>query len=207
VERGASRTDRLIIIPSGARDLLSEVADAFGHLLFYGVRMEHAIIEFKARCRDHARIREILKTKNAQIAGDDHQVDTYFHVPHGRLKLREGNIENSLVFYLRPNQAGPKQSDVTTSLVPAGADVKAVLAKALGVMVAVDKRREIYFVGNVKVHLDCVAGLGDFVEVEAIGEPSKVARLREQCENFLRRFGVSEGDLVEGSYSDMPLAR
>jgi predicted adenylyl cyclase CyaB len=127
-------------------------------------------------------------------------------VPQGRLKLREGNIENSLVFYSRPNHAGPKQSDVTMSAVPADSDVKAVLAKALGAFVAVDKRREIYFVENVKVHLDRVEGLGEFVEVEAIGRQSDLVKLREQCEGFLREFGISEGDLLEGSYSDMMLS-
>jgi predicted adenylyl cyclase CyaB len=179
------------------------VADAFGHFLLYGVRMEHAIIEFKARCVDHARIREILKSKNARFVGEDRQVDTYFRVPQGRLKLREGEIENSLVFYSRPNQAGPKQSDVTMSAVPAGSDIKVVLAKALGVKVAVDKRREIYFVENVKVHIDRVEGLGEFVEVEAIGCQSELSNLREQCQAFLREFGISEDDLMEESYSDM----
>lgn len=165
--------------------------------------MEHTIIEFKARCVDHARIREILKSKNARFVGEDHQVDTYFRVSHGRLKLREGDIENSLVFYSRPDQAGPKHSAVTMSLVPAGSDVKALLSKALGVMVAVDKRREIYFVENVKVHLDRVEGLGEFVEVEAIGSQPELASLRGQCEGFLREFGIGESDLVKWSYSDM----
>ncbi len=168
--------------------------------------MEHAIIEFKARCANHARIREILKQKSARFLGEDHQVDTYFHVPRGRLKLRQGKIENSLVFYSRPNQAGPKQSDVALATVPADSDVLPVLRKALGVMVAVDKRREIYFVDNVKIHLDRVENLGEFVEVEAIGSEAQVVKLREQCEAFLLEFGIRESDLLEGSYSDMLMA-
>ena len=52
--------------------------------------MENAIIEFKARCGNHALIREILKSKNARFIGEDHQIDTYLRVPRGRLKLREG---------------------------------------------------------------------------------------------------------------------
>jgi len=179
------------------------VADAFGHLLFYVVGMEHAIIEFKARCRDHAPIREILKQRNARYVGEDHQIDTYFRVSQGRLKLREGEIENSLIFYSRPNQAGPKQSDVALAKVPAQSDLRAVLEKALGVMVAVDKRREIYFLENVKIHLDRVEGLGEFVEVEAIGSAHEVGALREQCESYLSEFEISSEDLEEGSYSDL----
>ncbi len=169
--------------------------------------MEHAIIEFKARCGNHDRIREILKSTNARFEGEDHQVDTYFKVSNGRLKLREGNIENSLIFYSRPNQAGPKQSDVVMSAVPPNSELRSVLAKALGVLTTVDKRREIYFVENVKVHLDRVEGLGQFLEVEAIGDKSETGRLREQCEAFLREFGVCQTDLLQGSYSDMLLTR
>lgn len=165
--------------------------------------MEHAIIEFKARCGDHGRIRDILKKKNARFDGEDHQIDTYFRVPHGRLKLREGDIENALVFYSRPNQAGLKQSDVALAKVPAQSELRPVLAKALGVLVAVDKRREIYFVENVKIHLDRVEGLGEFVEVEAIGSADEVRTLREQCEGFLREFGIRPEELEEGSYSDL----
>jgi adenylate cyclase, class 2 len=168
--------------------------------------MQHAIIELKARCADHARIREILQSKNARFVGTDHQVDTYFRVPSGRLKLREGNIENSLIFYSRPNQAGPKQSDVTMSAVSANSDLREVLAKALGVLVTVDKQREIYFVDNVKVHLDEVVGFGQFIEVEVMGNSAEAEALRKQCESFQREFAVSENDLVQVSYSDLLLA-
>lgn len=167
--------------------------------------MQHTIIEFKARCTDPDRIRQILKQKNARFAGTDHQIDTYFRVPSGRLKLREGRIENSLIFYSRPNAAGPKQSDVTMSVVPPGSELKAVLINALNELVVVDKRREIYFVENVKVHLDEVAGLGSFLEVEAIGSSAETEKLRRQCNDFLRDFGVQRQHFVADSYSDLLL--
>jgi len=169
--------------------------------------MRHTIIEFKARCADHDRIREKLKQKHARFAGTDRQIDTYFRVPQGRLKLREGNIENSLIFYSRANDAGTKQSDVTMSKIAGDSDIKAVLSRALGVMVAVDKKREIYFVDNVKIHLDEVAGLGKFLEVEAIGKAEDRAKLQRQCDEFVRDFEVRREDFVEGSYSDLLLEK
>jgi adenylate cyclase class 2 len=165
--------------------------------------MHHTIIEFKARCSDHQRIREILKSKGARFAGIDHQIDTYFRAPRGRLKLREGEIENSLVFYSREDGASTKQSEVTLAKMPPGGEIKAMLAAALGLMVAVDKRREIYFVGNVKIHLDEVAGLGKFLEVEAIGHLEDRGQLQAQCDEFVREFGVKQEDMVAGSYSDL----
>ena len=173
--------------------------------LLYVQRMQHTIIEFKARCADHANVREKLKQKNARFVGTDHQVDTYFRVPHGRLKVREGNIENSLIFYSRPNEAAAKQSNVTMSTVPPGSDLKAVLETALGILVTVDKKREIYFVDNVKIHLDEVVGLGTFLEVEAIGSAEERDKLRQQCDQFLKEFRVRQEDFVAISYSDMLL--
>ena len=67
-------------------------------------------VEIKARCSDPAFIRNYLLINNAEFKGIDEQTDTYFNVPNGRLKLREGNIENNLIFYERTNQAGPKNS-------------------------------------------------------------------------------------------------
>ena len=64
-------------------------------------------VEIKAKCRDSNRVRNYLLNNGAAYKGTDEQTDTYFNVPNGRLKLREGNIENNLIFYDRGNQAGP----------------------------------------------------------------------------------------------------
>jgi hypothetical protein len=61
--------------------------------------MSHINIEIKARCNNPDKIRTILKSKAAKFKGIDHQIDTYFKVNSGRLKLREGNIENFLIFF------------------------------------------------------------------------------------------------------------
>lgn len=165
----------------------------------------HLNVEIKAHCSDPDRIRAILREQGAEEIGLDHQVDTYFQVNHGRLKLREGNIENSLIQYYRPDQAGPKKSEVTLYQSEPGSSLKEALTRALGVRVVVDKKREIYFIDNVKFHLDTVEGLGHFVEIEAIDLDGTlgVDYLQEQCEHYLELFGIPSGDLLEQSYSDM----
>ena len=90
------------------------------------------IIEIKAKCVNASPIRKILQSKNADFKGIDHQIDTYFNARSGRLKLREGNIENTLIHYDRPNQAGPKNSQVTYRRLPPNTDLKAVLTAAMG---------------------------------------------------------------------------
>lgn len=163
------------------------------------------IIEIKAKCSNPAPIRAILQSKQADFKGIDHQIDTYFKAPNGRLKLREGNIENTLIHYDRPNQAGPKNSKVTYQRLPAGTDVKNVLAAAMGVLAVVDKKRGIYFIDNVKFHIDEVKELGAFVEIEAIDESGTIGieTLKEQCAYYIDLFGILAEDLIDVSYSDL----
>ena len=75
--------------------------------------MKQLNIEIKAISNNQDWIKEVLKTHHAEFKGVDHQIDTYFKVNTGRLKLREGNIENSLVHYNREDKEEPKQSNVT----------------------------------------------------------------------------------------------
>ncbi len=170
--------------------------------------MSHINIEIKARCDDPGRVRETLLANNARFKGLDHQIDTYFRCTNGRLKLRQGNIENNLIHYHRDNTVGPKQSDVTLFKTSPESNLLELLAAAIGVLVVVDKKREIYFIDNVKFHIDTVAGLGSFVEIEAIDCDSELepAALREQCERYMELLDIKPDDLVDCSYSDMLLA-
>lgn len=164
-------------------------------------------IEIKARCLDHTPIRQVLRDVDARCVGTDHQIDTYFPAKTGRLKLREGNIENSLIHYDRPDQDGPKLSAVTLARLPAEAGLGDVLRAGLETLVVVDKSREIWFAGNVKIHLDEVKDLGRFVEIEAIDTDGSIGieTLQRQCREFMERFSIAESDLVDRSYSDLIL--
>ena len=163
------------------------------------------IIEIKAKCANAENIKEILLAHQADFKGIDHQIDTYFKAPIGRLKLREGNIENTLIHYNRPNQAGPKNSEVTYRRLPPKSDLKEVLAAAMGILTVVDKKRGIYFIENVKFHLDKVNNLGAFVEIEAIDESGDIgiAKLEEQCAYYMQLFAIQTSDLIDVSYSDL----
>jgi len=164
-------------------------------------------IEIKARCSDPDHIRSILKEKNADFKGKDHQIDTYFNVSGGRLKLRQGSIEQNLIYYRRSDSKEPKASDI--NLVPAEHPeaLHELLDHALGTKVVVDKKREIYFIDNVKFHLDEVEKLGSFIEIEAIDKEGSIGseKLRQQCEYYMELFGIQEDQLVAESYSDLIL--
>src|SRR5687767_15617888 len=84
-----------------------EVTMIFAWLLFF---MSFLNIEIKSKCANVQAIRKFLLDKNARFVGVDEQTDTYFNTINGRLKLREGNIENNLIYYERSNLPGPKSS-------------------------------------------------------------------------------------------------
>jgi adenylate cyclase class 2 len=169
----------------------------------------HINYEFKAYCADLQVAQHRLLECDPLFIGTDRQVDTYFNVPAGRLKLREGNIENALIHYQRTNTAGAKQSDVGLYQHRPDATLKEVLTKALGIKVIIDKERKIYFIDNVKFHFDSVKELGTFLEVEAIDKDESlgVEKLKEQCRHYAKLLGVEDKDYIAESYSDLLLAK
>jgi len=161
--------------------------------------------EFKASVDDLQEYERKLLTIDPEFRGTDQQTDTYFNVKRGRLKLREGNIENALINYDRDDIAGSKESDVILYRHMPDDALKDILVRQLGIRVIVSKIRKIYFKGNVKFHFDTVEGLGSFIEVEAIDERNEFTaeQLKAQCDRYLGFFGVTKDQLIDRSYSDM----
>lgn len=171
------------------------------------MEMDRISFEIKARCVNPATIRKILRSRKASFKGLDRQIDTYFYVPSGRLKLREGKIEKALIYYKRINQRNSKRCDAFLWKCSDLNAIKKILELAWGILVVVDKQREIYFLGNVKFHIDRVKRLGNFVEIEAQGRAGKTspAKLKDQCEFYQNLFGIRPRDLLADSYSDQIL--
>jgi adenylate cyclase, class 2 len=169
--------------------------------------MSHINIEFKAKADNIITLEEKLQTLSPRFIGEDHQKDTYYDVVKGRLKLREGNIENALIWYERSDFAGAKQSDIILYKHAPDDALKNILQKLHGIKVIVDKKRKIYFIDNVKFHFDRVEGLGTFVEVEAIDSDGSIGieKLTEQCNYYASFLEIAKQDYMEMSYSDMLL--
>lgn len=161
--------------------------------------------EFKATCQHLNILEQKLLELNPLFIGEDNQVDTYFNVSVGRLKLREGNIENALIHYERKNTASAKQSNVLLYQHSPNVFLKNILIKALGIKTIVSKKRKIYFIENVKFHFDIVENLGTFIEVEAIDKNGNIGidKLKEQCTFYIEFFNLKNEDFIENSYSDM----
>jgi predicted adenylyl cyclase CyaB len=161
--------------------------------------------EFKAKVDELEKYENKLLTLNPIFKGLDHQIDTYFNTAHGRLKLREGNIENSLINYDRENISGSKESQIILYQHEPNVALKNILTKQFGVKIIVDKKRKIYFIDNVKFHFDVVLNLGTFIEVEAIDNYNEFAIevLKNQCDKYFNFFELTEQNIIDKSYSDL----
>src|ERR1044071_549990 len=126
-------------------------------------------IELKARCGDLIGAREVALRLGARDGGVQNQIDTYFNVSHGRLKLREIDGERAeLISYDRADVACGRDSWYRIVAVVSPRELAESLGAACGVRGKVVKRRQIYLYHNVRIHLDTVEGLGTFVEFEAV---------------------------------------
>jgi adenylate cyclase class 2 len=163
--------------------------------------------EFKAKTTELDNLEKKLLELNPKFIGEDNQTDTYFNVTTGRLKLREGNIENSLIYYERQNTAGAKQSDVLLYRHNPDKTLKDILIKLHGIKVIVEKIRKIYFIDNVKFHFDTIPELGTFIEVEAIDKNGNIGieKLKEQANKYAALFNIKPSDYIALSYSDLIL--
>lgn len=162
-------------------------------------------IEIKARVESVeawlSRVRAAADSGPSLILQDD----TFFNCQNGRLKLRSFSLtEGELIFYQRPDCAGPKESFYSVAPIGAPDLLREVLTLAYGQVGRVRKTRQLFLSGRTRIHLDRVEELGDFIELEVVlndGEPAE-AGLKLAAE-LLARLGISNQSLVKGAYVDL----
>lgn len=133
------------------------------------------------------------------------QDDTFFPCPHGRLKLRDfGAGRGELIQYERADAAGPKTSTYVRVPTDAPEALREALARALGTLGRVRKRRWLLLAGRTRIHLDRVEGLGDFLELEVVlrDDEDEVAGVAE-AHALMAQLGVAPAQLLEGAYLDL----
>lgn len=162
-------------------------------------------IEIKARVDDF----EALRTRADSLSDRPLQIipqeDTFFNTKKGRLKLRiQAPDQGHLIYYERPDQEGPKRSDYHLAETHDPGNLKKTLSLAYGIRGVVKKTRYLYMVGQTRIHLDEVDGLGHFMELEVVmREDQSDAEGQAIAEDLMRRLGVRKETLIEGAYMDL----
>jgi predicted adenylyl cyclase CyaB len=162
-------------------------------------------LEFKAKCDSLAVLRRRAVALKAEYCRTMHQIDTYFNVPKGRLKLREVDDDTTaqLVYYERPDAAESRYSNYQLCDIPQPTVFKGMMSETLGVMVVVEKRRELWMFGETRIHLDEVVNLGQFLELETVIGNQTEAEARAEHQLVREGLQVKADALISVSYSDL----
>lgn len=169
-------------------------------------------IELKAHCEDLSAARAVAERIGARRAGAEEQCDTFFVAAHGRLKLRQRRIDGSehaeLIWYDRPNIIGARGSNYIRTPVPDAESLRTSLARSMGLRGEVRKHRTVYLHDNVRIHLDDVADLGTFMELEAIvDETCDDDRAQAKLAWLTEQFSLVPDSFIGDAYADHLFAK
>ena len=163
-------------------------------------------IEIKARI---ASVEDFLPRARAladaaPVAIEQH--DTFYGVARGRLKLRRfGDGSAELIHYHRADVVDAKASDYVRVPVADPDALHRALDRACGATGEVRKRRLLLLVGQTRIHLDRVVGLGDFMELEVVlRDGQSDADGSAAAEALMRELGLAEAPRIAGAYADLP---
>jgi len=166
-------------------------------------------IEIKARIDSVERLLPLARRVSGRSPLTIEQDDSFFCVPHGRLKLRQfadGSAE--LIHYRRPDSGDAKASDYVRVAVPDAAALHEALARGCGLLGRVRKTRLLLVVEadgfSTRIHLDRVQDLGDFMELEVVLKSDQAdSEGTEVAEALMTRLGLADAPRLAGSYLDL----
>jgi predicted adenylyl cyclase CyaB len=174
------------------------------HPMFPTVTHMPRNIEIKALVHDFQPLLDTLGRMATESPVELWQEDTFFRCRTGRLKVRRFSPDSGeLIGYTRSDVAAPKESHYQRLPTTQPDLLRDVLGSALGTLGVVRKHRVVYMVGRTRVHLDDVADLGKFVELEVVLADAESASTgtREALE-LMSTLGIRAEQLVAGAYID-----
>ncbi|XP_029036304.1 uncharacterized protein LOC114872822 [Osmia bicornis bicornis] len=164
-------------------------------------------IEIKATINDPtdvvSRIKQLTDTDCVII----NQHDTFFKVAEGRLKLRKfKNGSGELIYYKRCNTLGPKLCNYDKAVLEANTctEIESILSASNGCAGIVKKTRQLYMIGQTRVHVDDVEGLGHFLELEVVlTEEEDTDNGEKIAQDLMTKLGIKAQDLIAEAYVDL----
>ena len=164
-------------------------------------------IELKAYAASLSSAREVCERLGADFQWVKQQHDIYYEcAAPSRLKLRmEDNTSPYLVSYAREGDSGSMRCDYNILSLEGNccSAARAFLESVFDVACEVRKNRELWMLGDTRIHLDTVKGLGGFIEFEQPFEVNAEQEARNRLEWLMREFGIAEGDAISVSYSNL----
>lgn len=134
------------------------------------------------------------------------QKDIYYDIKNGRLKLRIINEKSgSLIYYNRSSRTRKRVSNYIISVTKDFNELHDIMKRFHGVKITVEKTREIFVYDNIRIHLDKVKNLGNFLEFEVIFD--NLNKAKQQLKYLIEYYKLNENNFIKESYSDMLLKK
>ncbi|HAT07253.1 MAG TPA: class IV adenylate cyclase [Aeromonas salmonicida] len=163
-------------------------------------------VEFKYRLDDKPAFISTLKTLDPEVMLENNlEQDSYFDTPEPTLATEGKSL---VIRTMQPSGIklwivkGPER-DRCEAVNITDADKAASMLQTLGYqqVLAISKRRSIYFVGPFHVTLDHLDGLGDFAELAIMtDDETLLPSYRQQLQDLATRLGLSSRQLETRSY-------
>jgi len=166
-------------------------------------------IEVKYKCKNFEKIIKIVRTMGFKLIKEKHQIDSYFFASKKSkdgtwdyLRIREENKKYSFDHHRVLNDMEAEEREIKIE----DKNKLIEIMKFLGheIICVVDKKRKEYSKNNITIVFDRIKNLGNFVEVELIGESNN--KNREIVLELAKKLGLDKKDRVEGKgYPDLML--
>lgn len=165
-------------------------------------------IEIKARIPSDEEFQRRVEVAKGLTKTDGEllvQKDVFFKSEMGRFKLRylEHCGQAQLVYYNRPDVSGPKLSEFHVIPIEEPEVLEKMLTATNGTRGILKKKRYLFLLGNTRIHMDKVDGLGNFMEFEVCLNPEETIEEGQLVANdLMEKFGIEKQDLMTGAYFD-----
>ena len=158
-------------------------------------------LELKIKATSHQSLKKILLQIGAESRGMLIQIDVYYSVPNGLLKLRIENGNESLIFYNRNENDKSRWSDFEVLKFTNGKG-EIFFSNLFDVEVIVKKERELFYYDDTRIHLDTVKFLGKFLELETLVINGK-ADAKKRFAKTISLLKLDESKQIRKSYRDL----
>ena len=143
-----------------------------------------------------------LMKVGAKFIGEDEQEDRYFKVSNGKLKFRRGTLGSLITHYERIVADGIEKTVVYRYDINPNPEAIRELYTGSILIGLVKKRRRLYQLDNITIHIDELPNGSKYLEVEAKdfdGDYTEVA-LAKQCQTFIKKLDIGVDNLVKTGY-------
>jgi adenylate cyclase class 2 len=163
-------------------------------------------LEIKIPVKNFKKLIAIIEKKGGQKIYSSRQIDIYYKLNNGRLKIRNSSGEKSIIYYKRIEDGSERWSDFETIKVDKPDKWIKLFDKFLERLTVVDKHRTLYHLYNTRIHFDKVKGLGNFVELETKVVKGK-QKARKEFQKILELLKLNPEKQILNSYSDLILLK